>query len=79
MTVVLATEESTVIEEKLENMELRLAQQEEMLDALNKTVYRQQKKLDEMESLCTALARYVKSASYQDSERHPVDEKPPHY
>lgn len=68
-----------VIEERLVNIEIKIARQEDLVDALNKTVYQQQKKIDELEALCLALARRIKEAANIDSERHLANEKPPHY
>lgn len=42
-------------------------------------VYRQQKKIDELEALCAALARRIKDLSHADAGARPVNEKPPHY
>ena len=44
-------------EDRLIAMESKLFAQEELVEVLNKTVYRQQKKIDELDSLCIALAR----------------------
>ncbi|WP_330987163.1 SlyX family protein [Herbaspirillum lusitanum] len=44
-------------EERLVDIELKLTHQEDTVDALNKIVYEQQKKIDELEKLLTALAR----------------------
>ena len=43
------------IEERLVNLESKLGQQDYLLDVLNKTVYEQQKKIDEFEKLTIAL------------------------
>jgi SlyX protein len=42
-------------------------------------VYRQQKKIDELEALCSALARHVKDMRDASNENAPAHEKPPHY
>ncbi|WP_394779052.1 SlyX family protein [Undibacterium sp.] len=69
-------------EERLVNMEIKISQQEDLLDSLNQTVYRQQKKLDELEALCTALAGRIKdmaAIAAGSSGQRPPDERPPHY
>lgn len=66
------------LDERLENLEIRLASQDDLLDALNQTVYRQQKKIDELEVLCAALARRITELPEQASGGLPHD-KPPHY
>ena len=74
------TNESMTMElnERLENLEIRLASQDDLLDALNQTVYRQQKKIDELDALCAALARRITEIPTQASGALP-HEKPPHY
>lgn len=63
-------------EERLIELEIKVAQQDDLLDTLNRTVYRQQKKIDELEALCAALARALKELRETAA---PVNEKPPHY
>jgi SlyX protein len=65
-------------ENRLVEIEIKIARQEDMVETLNQTVYRQQKKIDELEALCAALVRRFKDV--QSSDGHgPADEKPPHY
>jgi SlyX protein len=69
-------------EERLDDVEIRIARQEDLIDVLNKTVYEQQKKIDELEALCTALARHVKDlrdAASDISSDALALERPPHY
>lgn len=66
-------------EDRLIDIEVKLSRQEDMVETLNQTVYRQQKKIDELEALCSALARRVKDMAGTDTERNPADERPPHY
>jgi SlyX protein len=65
-------------EDRLVEIEIKVARQDDMLDTLNQMVYRQQKKIDELEALCSALARHIKDMRAV-AELRPVDEKPPHY
>ncbi|HVL75815.1 MAG TPA: SlyX family protein [Noviherbaspirillum sp.] len=65
-------------EERLVDLEIRIARQDDLLDVLNQTVYRQQKKIDELEALCTALARHVKDMR-DAAAAAPANDKPPHY
>ncbi len=64
--------------ERLENLEIQLASQDDLLDTLNQTIYRQQKKIDELDALCAALARRITEFPTQVSGALP-HEKPPHY
>lgn len=66
-------------EERLVNMEIKIAQQEDLLESLNQAVYRQQKKLDELEALCTALAGRIKDMAAASAGQRVLDERPPHY
>jgi SlyX protein len=65
-------------EERIIDIEIKLTRQEDLLETLNKTVYEQQKKIDELEALCSALARRVKEST-EASQQNPVNERPPHY
>lgn len=66
-------------EDRLVELEIKLARQDDLVETLNKTVYRQQKKIDELEALCSALARHMKDLRDAANERGAANEKPPHY
>ena len=66
-------------EDRLVDIEIRLARQEDLIDTLNQTVYRQQKKIDELEALCAALARHIREMRDVAAAAGPANEKPPHY
>jgi SlyX protein len=66
-------------EEALFDLEVRVARLDDLVDVLNKTVYRQQQKIDELESLCSALARRLKELRDTASDAPPANEPPPHY
>lgn len=65
-------------DERLVELEIKITQQDDLLDTLNQTVYRQQRKIDELEALCTALARHVKDLR-DAATAGPANERPPHY
>jgi SlyX protein len=68
------------IEERLIDIEIRLTRQDDLVDALNKTIYAQQKKIDELEALCTALAKRIKEMRDTTIEAPgAANERPPHY
>ena len=66
-------------EERMVALESKLTSQEDLLDVLNQTVYRQQKKIDQLEELCIALAKRMTSMQNQDAGDMPANERPPHY
>jgi len=73
-----STEDYT--EKRLENIECKLTSQEDLLDTLNQQVYRQQQKLDEMERLCSALARRLKEVTSNTAGQSGLPhDRPPHY
>lgn len=69
----------TEIEERLVDIEIKLTRQEDITDALNLTIYQQQKKIEELEVLLRGLAKRVKEAVSQAGETGPANERPPHY
>ena len=66
-------------EERFENIETKLAYQEDMIEELNKVIYQQQQKLDQLESICTSLVQNLQSLATAGSEGRMVNERPPHY
>lgn len=66
-------------EERLVMLESKITAQEDLLDVLNQTVYRQQKKIDELENLCLTLARRLAELHARDGGIMSANEKPPHY
>lgn len=66
-------------DDRLVDIEIKIARQEDLVDTLNRTLYEQQKKIDELEALCAALARHIKEMRAASTERGPANEKPPHY
>ena len=66
-------------EERLVNIETKIAFQEDQIEELNKTVYQQQQKLERLAAICEALTRQVVSLSEARNEGMPANERPPHY
>lgn len=66
-------------EDRMVDIEIKLARQEDILDELNKLVYRQQLKIEQLETLCTALARRIKDTADIGHAIQNVNERPPHY
>jgi SlyX protein len=69
-------------EERVADIEMTLARQEDLLDALNTTVWKQQRRIDELEALCAALAQRLADAQRRIGDagsQAPAHEIPPHY
>ncbi len=68
------------IEDRLVDIEIKVTSQEDLTQELSHLVYQQQKQIDELRALCTAL---VKKLGNMDSDGDGPDvyahEKPPHY
>lgn len=68
-----------MIEKRLVNIETKITFQEDLIEELNKIVYRQQQKLNQLEAICTSLARHLQSLDESGNFSIPVNERPPHY
>ena len=68
----------TAMEARIAELEVKLSFCEELLEELNKTVYRQQQQIDLLQKEVAALREQVKT-SMPAEPREPVDETPPHY
>lgn len=66
-------------EDRIVDIEIKIARQEDLLDSLNQLVYQQQKKIDDLEALCAALARRLKDVVSSGNEPNAANERPPHY
>jgi len=60
-------------EERFVNLEIKLSQQEDLLDELN----RQERRIDELEAMVGKLADHLRSL--RDAGQAPLNERPPHY
>lgn len=66
-------------EDRLIDFEMRLAYQDETLRVLSDTVARQQKQIEQLDTLCRQLLERVKSQTAEVFKGTPADEIPPHY
>jgi SlyX protein len=66
------------MESRLAEIETKLSFSEELLEALNSTVYRQQQQIDQLQHELLALREQVRSA-LPTEPRNLRDETPPHY
>ena len=64
-------------EDRFVDIEIKLAQQEDLVDTLNQTVYQQARRIDQLEAMVTKLAEHVRTL--QEAGQSPINERPPHY
>lgn len=64
-------------EDRFITLETKLAHQEDLVDELNKTIYRQERRIDGLEAMVAKLAEHVRTL--RDAGQGPVNERPPHY
>jgi SlyX protein len=67
-----------VMENRLEKIESKLGLAEDLLDELNKTIYRQQQQIERMQHEMRTLRQQVQAAQPAE-QRNLLDEIPPHY
>ena len=66
-------------EERIIELESRLAHQDQALHELNDVVTSQQARLMQLEQLCRSLADRVRALGEGMTAAGPGDERPPHY
>jgi SlyX protein len=64
-------------EDRFIDIEIKLAQQEDLVETLNQTVYQQGRRIDQLEAMLAKLADHVRNL--QEAGQQPVNERPPHY
>lgn len=67
-------------DERIIELEIKAAYQDDLLQALNKIVSRQQQQIDRLEATCHLLNERIKSLSAEIGSTEPAaPEIPPHY
>ncbi len=66
------------IDRRLDAMEVKLAFVDDLVEALNRTVFRQQAQIDQLVQALAALRQQVRSSG-PDAARDLRDDIPPHY
>lgn len=66
-------------DERIIELEIKAAYQEDLLQALNKIVAGQQQQIDRLEATCSMLNERIKSLSAEGGAAENVEEVPPHY
>lgn len=67
-----------MMESRLNELEAKLSFAEDLLDALNRTVYRQQQQIDQLQQDVRALRQQLQEAM-PDPYASPGEDIPPHY
>lgn len=65
-------------EERLIELETRIAFQEQGIQELSDVIFRQQQQIDQLDQLCKLLLHKMQDVETA-SPGKPADEKPPHY
>lgn len=66
------------MDERIEKVESKLTLAEDLLDELNKLVYKQQRQIEQLQHALVRLQEQVES-SVSSEPRRLMDEIPPHY
>ena len=66
-------------EDRLIDIESKLAHQEQLLIELNEVLTEQQARVMQLEQLSTSLIERVRAIGEAAAEGAPTDERPPHY
>jgi SlyX protein len=66
-------------EDRLIDIESKLAHQEQLLTELNEVITEQQGRIMQLEQLSTSLIERVRAIGDATPDEGPVDERPPHY
>ncbi len=66
-------------EDRIIELEIKTAYQEDLLQALNTIVGEQQQQMGRLEATCRMLNERIKSLSVEGASGESIDELPPHY
>jgi SlyX protein len=67
------------VESRLAEIEIKLSFTEDLLEALNRTVFRQQQQIEQLQQELRALRQQLQSDGGPSAPRDPREETPPHY
>lgn len=66
-------------DDRIIELEIKAAYQEDLLQELNKIVSQQQQQIERLEATCRLLNERIKSLSVEGGGGETIDEVPPHY
>jgi SlyX protein len=64
-------------EDRFINIEIKLSDQENLVDTLSRTLYEQGRRIDQLEAMVAKMAEHVRAV--RDRDQGSVNERPPHY
>ncbi|UYL07950.1 SlyX family protein [Bdellovibrio sp. SKB1291214] len=67
------------MDERLTNLEIKVAHQDHVIEELHQVIYEQQKTIDKLETLLSGLTRRLQEALSDEGSEIRGNEKPPHY
>ena len=67
------------MESRLAEIEIKLSFSEDLLEALNRTVYQQQQQIEQLQQELRALRQQLQSDAGPAAPRDTREETPPHY
>lgn len=70
---------SSELEDKLVDMEIRFAHQQDHIEQLDQVIYRQQQSIDAMQERLAQLEKRLKAATGSNILKPEEDSPPPHY
>jgi SlyX protein len=76
--IVSTMENAEQMEVRFVDIEIKLAQQEDLVESLNQMVYQQGKRIDQLEAMLHKLGEHVRDGA-QQANGGPVNDRPPHY
>jgi SlyX protein len=65
------------LSDRLVDIEIKLSHQEDLVETLNQTIYRQGRRIDQLEAMVASLAHHLRTVL--TPRPAPVNDKPPHY
>ncbi|MBB5608187.1 SlyX protein [Janthinobacterium sp. S3M3] len=71
-------ENAEQMEVRFVDIEIKLAQQEDLVESLNQMVYQQGRRIDQLEKMLHKLGEHVRDGA-QQANGGMVNERPPHY
>lgn len=64
-------------EQRLVDIEIKLAHQEDLVETLNRTVYEQGRHIDQLKAMVLKLAEHMQTM--REDGQQPINDRPPHY